>query len=262
MSTWRCRPSQASKISKFWIGCIYKKRSPLVGPGLRRKVFLHTPKTLRTHRTIIFKNQPEPACCWGLGLHLGWIHGDFFDCLDCLVRVYEFCPSTVVEWFYMRHATRSLSKWIRLTFCDSYGLRVFPCSKITKIYLALICQCSIGPPKKHPQFVASFTASSWTGGSWCEPVLIRKLEQTKTAHQLVVNSNTSPTADPLQFCCTHILLPPSSIYRLPVNSFVTHLLPKQVSPTARILRLPVQMAADWDESTQNNGAVVYTYIYM
>lgn len=65
------------------------------------------------------------------------------------MRVHGFCPSTVVEWFYMRHATRSLSKWIRLTFCDSYELRVFPCSKITKIYLALICQCSIGPPKKH-----------------------------------------------------------------------------------------------------------------
>ena len=49
---------------------------------------------------------------------------------------------------------------ITLSFCDSYELRVFPCSKITKIFLALLCQCSIGPPKKHPQFVASFTASS------------------------------------------------------------------------------------------------------
>lgn len=74
-----------------------------------------------------------------------------------------FCP-TVVARFYMCHATRSLSKWIKLSYCDSYDyeLHVFPCSKITKIYLVLICQCSIGPPFKHPQFVASFTASSWT----------------------------------------------------------------------------------------------------
>ena len=156
---------------------------------------------------------------------------------------------------------------ITLSYCDSYELRVFPCSKITKIYLALLCQCSIGPPKKRPQFVASFTASSWTRGELVRAGAYQKAETNKNSTSIggefkyfAHGRSIAVLLHPDQVHVAHILLPPSSIYRLPFSRFVTHLLPKQVAPTATILRSPVQMAANWDEATQNIGAVIYIYM--
>ena len=142
----------------------------------------------------------------------------------------NFVHQQVVEWFYMRHATRSLSKRIRLTFCDSYGLRVFPCSKITKIYLALICQCSIGPPKKTPPICGPLSQllpeQGGAGASRCLSESWNKQKQHISWWWIQI-------LRPRRIPCSFVA--PISYYLLAVyiaylsTASWTHLLPKQVS---------------------------------
>ena len=149
---------------------------------------------------------------------------------------------------------------IKLTFCDSCELRVFPCSKITKIYLALICQCSIGPPKKHPPICGLFHSFFLNRGELVRAGAYQKAGTNKNSTSIMW---WIQILRPRRIPCS--LVAPISYY-LPAV-YIAYLSPASwyICFLKKWLLLQqyfvhMQMAANWDESTQNIGAVIYIYI--